>query len=217
MLLESYFHRRNLRHKVDLAVYTPEPQPMPVAGPELGEAVQELMAHKGIGFYPGKKLKAVEERMLHFDDGSTAPFDLLVAVPPHRAPPVVQQAGLADETGWVPVDQQTLETQHDNVFAIGDVTRIPLPDGMVLPKAGVFAHGEAEVVAHNIASRVLGLAKREAFDGKGYCFLEAGGGVAGIARGDFLAASRQIRMQPPSRIWHWGKIAFERYWLWKWY
>jgi sulfide:quinone oxidoreductase len=217
MLLESYFHQQNLRHKVDMALYTPEPQPMPVAGPALGEAVQELLAHKGIAFHPGKKLTAVEERALRFDDGSTAPFDLLVAVPPHRAPRVVQQAGLTDASGWIPVDAHTLETQHEGVFAIGDVTRISLFDGMALPKAAVFAHAEAQVVARNIAARILGLAKREAFDGSGYCFLEAGGGVAGMAQGDFLAQPRQISMRSPSRLWHWGKIAFERYWLWKWY
>jgi sulfide:quinone oxidoreductase len=217
MLLESYFHRHNLRHKVDMALYTPEPQPMPVAGPALGEAVQELLAHKGIAFHPGKKLAAVEESALRFDDGSAAPFDLLVAVPPHRAPRVVEQAGLTDATGWIPVDAHTLETRHQGVFAIGDVTRIPLFDGMVLPKAGVFAHAEAQVVAQNIAAGILGLAKREAFDGSGYCFLEAGGGRAGMARGGFLAQPRQITMRSPSRVWHWGKIAFERHWLWKWY
>jgi sulfide:quinone oxidoreductase len=217
MLLESYFRARNVRHNVELAIYTPEPAPLPVAGRALGEAVQKLLAHKGIAFHPGKKLTAVEEHALHFEDGSTAPFDLLVAVPPHRAPPVVQQAGLTDDTGWVPVAAHTLETRHEGVFAIGDVTRIPLFDGMVLPKAGVFAHAEAQVVAQNIAARILGLAKRDTFDGKGYCFLEAGGGGAGMARGDFLAQPRQIAMRSPSRLWHWGKIAFERYWLWKWY
>ncbi len=206
-----------MRHNVELAVYTPEPAPLPVAGPALGQAVQELLAHKGIAFHPGKKLAAVEERALRFDDGSSAPFDLLVAVPPHRAPSVVQQAGLTGDTGWVPVDERALETQHEGVFAIGDVTLIPLFDGKPLPKAGVFAHAEAQVVARNIAARILGLAKREAFDGSGSCFLEAGGGMAGMARGDFLAQPRQITMRSPSRVWHWGKVAFERYWLWKWY
>ena len=217
MLLESYFNARHMRHKVEIDIYTPEPQPLPVAGPALGEAVQELLAHKGIAFHPKTQLSAVEGSQLSFADGSSAPFDLLVTVPPHRTPQLVRDAGLTDESGWIPVDQHTLETKHEGVFAIGDVTRIPLPDGMALPKAGVFAHGEAEVVASNIASRMLGQPKREAFDGTGSCFLEAGGGAAGLARGDFYAHPRQIQMRSPSRLWHWGKLAFERYWLWKWY
>jgi sulfide:quinone oxidoreductase len=217
MLLEDRFRKQGVRRKVEIEIYTPEPQPMPVAGPALGEAVEELLAHKGIGFQPGRRLCAVADHELQFEDGARARFDLLVAVPPHRAPRVVQAAGLADDSGWVPVDAQTLETQHEGVFAIGDVTRIPLPDGAALPKAGVFAHGEAEVVARNIAARVLRRAGGERFDGKGYCFLEAGGGSAGLAQGDFYAHPRAITMRAPSPIWHWGKVAFERYWLWKWY
>jgi sulfide:quinone oxidoreductase len=217
MLLESYFHARHMRQRVELAVYTPEPQPLPVAGPALGEAVCGLLAHKGIAFHPGKKLAAVEGGELRFEDGTTAPFDLLIAVPPHRAPRVAQAAGLTDESGWIPVEPHTLETQYEGVFAIGDVTRVPLPDGMALPKAGVFAHSQALVVARNIASRISGGDAVKRFDGEGSCFLETGGGAAGVARGNFYAQPRRIQMRSPSRRGHWGKIAFERYWLWKWY
>ncbi|OGO51543.1 MAG: hypothetical protein A2148_01300 [Chloroflexi bacterium RBG_16_68_14] len=217
MLLESYFHSHHRRHQMELAVYTPEPQPMPVGGPVLGEAIQELLAHKGIAFHPRKQLAAVEGAELRFEDGSSAAFDLLVAVPPHRPPPVVRDAGLSDDSGWVPVDQYTLETKHEGVFAIGDVTRIALTDGMFLPKAGVFAHSQAEVAARNIAARILGSAKRERFDGRGYCFLEVGGGSAGMAQGNFFGHPRHIAMRSPSPVWHWGKVALERYWLWKWY
>ncbi|MCH7512075.1 MAG: NAD(P)/FAD-dependent oxidoreductase [Chloroflexi bacterium] len=217
MLLESYFHKRHVRHNVELALYTPEPAPMAVAGPDAGEAIQGMLAHKGIAYHPGRQLTAAEDGRLSFENGSPAPFDLLVAVPPHRAPQVVRDAGLTDDSGWIPVDQHTLETEHEGVFAIGDVTRITLPDGKPFPKAGVFAHGEAQVVAHNIAARILGLAKRERYEGTGYCFLEAGGGSAGLAQGDFFAHPRHITMRSPSPIWHWGKVAFERYWLWRWY
>ncbi|MCH7811253.1 MAG: NAD(P)/FAD-dependent oxidoreductase [Chloroflexi bacterium] len=217
MLLEHHFLRRHLRHKVEIALHTPESAPMPVAGPANGEALQELLAHKGIALHTKRNLKAVEDGQLLFKDGSTDRFDLLVTVPPHRVPQVVREAGLTDDSGWVPVDQHTLETGHEGVFAIGDVTRIPLPDGLPLPKAGVFAHGQAEVVAANIAARIVGTKKRASYDGKGYCFLETGGGSAGIAQGDFFGHPREIALRSPSRMWHWGKVAFERYWLWKWY
>ncbi len=217
MLLEGFFHSRHIRHKVEIAVYSPEPAPMPVAGQAAGDAVQEILAHKGLAFHGKKELKAIKDGDLRFEDGSTAPYDLLIAVPPHQAPEIVRTAGLTDKSGWIAVDQYTLETKHENVFAIGDVTRIPLPDGMALPKAGVFAHGQAEVVARNIAARVMGHARRERYDGRGYCFLEAGGGSAGMAQGDFYAHPRHITLRPPSPVWHWGKVAFERYWLWKWY
>ena len=217
MLLEGYVHRRHRRHKVELEIYTPEPAPLPVGGPAIGEAVAELLAHRGIGLHANKQVVAAKGGELRFDDDSTAPFDLLVTVPPHRAPQVVHDAGLTDDSGWIPVDRHTLETEHEDVFAIGDVTRIALSDGEPLPKAGVFAHGQAEVVARNIAARILGHTKRGQYDGTGYCFLEVGGGAAGVAQGDFFADPRNITLRSPSPVWHWGKVAFERYWLWKWY
>jgi len=110
-----------------------------------------------------------------------------------------------------------METAHENVFAIGDITRIPLPDGLPLPKAGVFAEAQAQVVAANIAHRALGKRGPRIFDGVGRCFLEVGGGAAAMADGDFYARSRQISMKQPSVVWHWAKLAFEKYWLWRWY
>lgn len=217
MLLEGYFHSRHIRHNMEIAIYTPEPHPMPVGGPTLGGGIQEMLAHKGIEFHGEQQVTAIKDGELQFEDGSTVPVDVPIVVPPHRPPAIIKDSGLADESGWIPVDKTTLETKHEGVFAIGDVTRIPLGDGMMLPKAGVFAHGQAEVVAHNIAYQILGHAKREKYDGTGYCFLEAGGGVAGMAQGNFFAEPRRISMRSPSPVWHWGKVAYERYWLWKWY
>jgi sulfide:quinone oxidoreductase len=73
------------------------------------------------------------------------------------------------------------------VYAIGDVTAIPLANGMPLPKAGVFAHGEGEVVAARIADRFAGREPTATFAGQGMCFLETGRGSATMVQGDFFA------------------------------
>lgn len=84
----------------------------------------------------------------------------------------------------------------------------------MLPKAGVFAHGEAEVVAQRIASELAGDQPIAKFDGRGGCFLELGAGLAAYAIGDFYHADGpQVRMRRPNMIWHWYKVAFEQYWL----
>lgn len=217
MLLEGFFHSRHIRHNIELSIHTPEPAPMPVAGKDAGEAVLEMLAHKGVAFHGERELTGVKKGEMTFADKSTAEYDLLITVPPHRVPKLVEESDLAGKDGWIEVDPYSLETKHEGVFAIGDIANIPLYDGMLLPKAGVFAHGQAEVVARNIASRIMGHAKREDYDGSGYCFLEAGGGVAGMAQGDFYAEPRHITLRTASPVWHWGKVAFERYWLWKWY
>lgn len=222
LLLDDFFAARGLRDRVQLSIYTPEPYPMPTAGPVPGQAVREIVEGRGIAFHSGRKLVGVhgEGRELAFEDGETVSCDLLIAIPPHRGPAVVRASGLAGETGWIPVDPRTLRAGHDGVYALGDAAGIRLPGRfkpdvpLMLPKAGVFAHAQAEAVAANIAAEIQGRPERREFDGHGYCFLEMGRGVAGFARGDFYAEpAPDVRLQRPGRMWHTGKALFERYWL----
>lgn len=217
MLLEHHFHSRRMRQKVEIAVYTPETQPVAVAGPENAEAVMGLLAHKGVELHLGAQIASADPSRHEavFAGGESAPFDLLIAVPEHRAPAAGRDAGLTDATGWLPVNASTLETEHENVFAIGDVTHVALPDGLALPKAGVFAEAQAKVVARTIAHRAAGGPRPDPFDGYGRCFLEVGAGAAGAVEGNFYASRRRITMKQPSLIWHWAKLAFEKYWLWR--
>jgi sulfide:quinone oxidoreductase len=222
MLLGDYFRRRGLRGKVDLHLFTPEPQAMPVAGPELGVAVSGMLEGRGIGFHPSHKLTAVhpEAREIVFDGKPAARYDLLVAIPPHRGPRLVREAGLANEAGWVPVDRRTLATARERVYAIGDVTVIPIPGRwkadapLMLPKAGVFAHEHARVVAQRIAAEISATAVQQNLSGDGYCMLEAGEDLAGFAFGNFFAEpAPEIRLRRVGRAWHLGKVLFERWWL----
>ncbi|MHB9025401.1 MAG: NAD(P)/FAD-dependent oxidoreductase [Armatimonadota bacterium] len=222
MLLADLFSRRGIRSNVDLHLFTPEPQPMPVAGPQLGAAVQQMLASQKIEFHPQHKLTAVDPQghTLNFEDGASIPYDLLIAIPPHRGTHLVREAGLANDAGWIPVDRATLATGHEGVYAIGDATTITIPGqwkpgvSLPLPKAGVFAHGEALVVAQRIATEIDGGTPQALFDGEGFCALEAGGGKAGFAFGNFYAeSSPEIHLKHLSRTWHLGKVLFEQWWL----
>ncbi|MBI5948909.1 MAG: NAD(P)/FAD-dependent oxidoreductase [Chloroflexi bacterium] len=216
MLIDGYLRERGLHDASRIDLYTPEPLPLPVAGPHAGYSVAAELAARGITFHPRTQLEAVEPSALRLG-GELVPHDLAVVIPPHRPPAVIAASGLAGPNGWIPVDRSTLRTRASNVYAIGDNTAIPLENGMLLPKAGVFAHGEAEVVAANIARRVHGDLREDAFDGHGTCFLETGGGKSGLARGDFYASPLpRVAMHRPRRTWHAAKIGFEQYWLRRW-
>ena len=104
------------------------------------------------------------------------------------------------------------------MFAIGDVTGIPLTLGKPLPKAGVFAHAQGEVVARIVADRLTGREGGARFTGEGECFVEMGRGIAGFARGNFYAEpTPQVRAYHAGRHWHLAKIAFERHWWAQWW
>jgi len=219
MLLEARLRAHGVRGRSAVALYTPEPQPMPVAGPALGAAVREMLASRGIEYFTGHKPVAVEpgSRTIRFEMGDLARYDLLAYVPPHTAPGFVVEAGLAPAGGWVKVDPRTLATPFERVWAVGDVTGIPLANGKSLPKAGVFAEGQAEVVARNIAALVRGAGPAAEFAGEGACFVEMGDGRAGFATGNFYARPDPVvRLKTPGRRWHWAKVLFERTWFPRW-
>jgi sulfide:quinone oxidoreductase len=117
----------------------------------------------------------------------------------------------------VPVDPHTLATSAEGVFAIGDVAQVPIAGGKFLPKAGVFAHAEAEVVARRIEREAAGREPSAVFDGKGSCFVEMGDGVAAFATRDFYAEDGpSVRLRRPGRRWHLAKVAFEKFWFRRW-
>jgi sulfide:quinone oxidoreductase len=222
MLIADCFRKRGLSEKVELHLFTPESQPMPVAGPALGEAVQQLLHSKGIRFHPLRSLTAVDTqtRTARFQQEEAFQYDLLVAIPPHRPPSLLRDTRITNPAGWVAVNVNTLATQHERVFAIGDVTAIPIPGRwkpdvpLMLPKAGVFAHAQAEVVAARIAAEISGRQPKEEFCGDGYCMLEAGEDLAGFAYGNFFAQpAPQVNLRQVGKAWHIGKVLFEKWWL----
>jgi sulfide:quinone oxidoreductase len=217
MLIEADCRRRGIRGKVDISLYSAEPGPMGVAGLEVSAAVRGMVEQKGIAYHPEHQITRVEGQQVEFSNGARAAFDLLVYVPPLRPPRVLAASGLADESGWVRVDRQTMATRFPGVYAIGDVTLIPLAMGKPLPRSGVLAHGQAEVVARNIALAAGSRGVASRFDGHGSCFIETGDGRAGYGAGNFYAEPRPaVGVRPPGRLWHAGKVLLEKQILWRW-
>lgn len=211
-LIESLLRERGVRDRAQVAVYTPEDLPMPVAGPTVGAALVEMLTDRGIEFHGEQipmKIDPASRKVL-FELEDTA-FDLLVGVPPHAAPQAVRDSGLTDASGWVPVDAATLQTRHEGVFAIGDVTAVRLANGMFLPKAGVFADGQARVVAENIAALAAGREAASRFTGHGFCFIEVGDGQAAYGAGNFYGMpSPRVTLEPPSERYRKEKEDIER-------
>ena len=219
MLMEHHCRKRRIRERTQIDLFTAEPGPMGVAGPDVSKAVRQMVEAKGITYHPEHQIREVDPvtRRLRFTNGTDAPYDLLAYVPPHRAPRVVRESGLVGESGWMAVNRRTLETAFPGVYAIGDVVSILLALGKPLPKAGVFAHYEGQVVARNIARAIIGKGKPATFDGEGECFVETGDGKAGFGKGNFYAEPvPQVTLHAPSRHWHAAKILFERDSLRRW-
>lgn len=218
LLIHKWCEKMGKGNDVDIEFHAAEPGPMGVAGPKVSAAVKGMLQNYGIPYTPEHQLAKVDPsaKKLTFEDGSVVSYDLLIYIPLHKAPSVVIKAGMTGESGWIEVDRETLKTKFYGIYAVGDNTTIPLKMGKPLPKAGVFAHGEAEVVAANIASEINGNNQSKNYDGYGACFVETGSGMAAMGSGNFFAEpTPTVKLRGPSWLWHIGKVVYEKYWLWK--
>ncbi len=182
--VREYFMARAV--PADVGVFTPLPMSLPILGTAGCEVIESRLANNGIRFLANHTATAVEAGQVRFKTG-VVPYDLLLGIPPHRAPKVLEGSGLAGEGGWVRVDARTLETGFPGVYAVGDMVGIGMANGKPLPKAGVFAEAEGRVAAERIAAAFAGRPAETTFDGEGGCFLEVGGDQAVMVRGRFLA------------------------------
>ncbi len=93
-----------------------------------------------------------------------AEFDMIHVCPPQTAPDFIRVSPLADQAGWVDVDQTTLRHKtYDNIWALGDVMNAPNA------KTAAAARMQAPIVAANIASDINGGSPVAAYNGYGSC------------------------------------------------
>lgn len=184
LLIDSMLRKLGVRDSIQIDFYSPSSITLPAAGPEVSKQILEIINSEKIVFHNLSKIKSVEPKKLIFEN-SEADFDLLLAVPPHIAPKVIYDCGLAKEPGFIPIDRDC-KTPFENVFAVGDVTSL-VTENMAVPKAGIFAEGEGITVAQNIISKIQSKEESILFDGKGGCFIESGRNTASVIEVDMFS------------------------------
>jgi sulfide:quinone oxidoreductase len=193
LLLHDYLMARGVRDACEIAIVIPFGTPVPPS-PDTSRALVAAFAERGITFVPGRRVSALDttRRVAALDDGSEMPYDLFLGVPKHRAPDVVLASGMAAD-GYVPVKSGTLETRFPGVYALGDVATVGVP------KAGVFAEGQARIVATSLIARLRGRESATTYDGRGSCYVEFGAGRVGRVDVDFLSGPKPTgTFQEPS-------------------
>lgn len=210
-LLDEWLRRQGRRPAVEMHIFTPQPSPLPIAGPEASARVARTLEEREIWLHPSHQASGADPgvRVLNFAGGQEIRFSVLLGVPGHVLPPVLRSSGLAGPSGWVEPDRRTLRTAFDRVYAVGDCTLLPIAGGQ-LPKAGVFAEAQGLVAAANILAE-LGLGEEAAFEGRGHCFLEFAQGQAAYVEGDFFAEPKpRVTVSSPDEKTFKEKQGFER-------
>jgi sulfide:quinone oxidoreductase len=203
-MMHDFFKARGIRDKVTLRYQYPVNAVHATrnvahwAKPEFDKA--------GIEYETLFNLKEVDavNKVIHSEEGTELKYDMLIAIPPHRGSEIADKNNLG-QGGWIPTDRYKLSVEgYDNVYAIGDCTNIPVS------KTGSAAHYEAEVLAENISSMIkTGTSVRE-YDGRVYCFIEAGYDRATYNSFDYVNLPD---LKPASKSIHWFKMAYNQmYW-----
>ncbi len=201
-MLADYFRDRGIWDKVQLH-YT-----YPIGRVHSLEPVAKWAAPEfdrlGVTYETLFNMKEVTADKVISEEGTEESYDLLVTVPSHKGMQVIEDNELG-AGGFIPTDRQRLNIEgHENAFVIGDTTNLPIS------KAGSTAHFEAEALADNIAATVkIGTPVRD-YDGKVFCFIEAGEGKATYAMFNY---QNPPDPKPPTKGIHWFKLAYNKmYW-----
>lgn len=136
-------------------------------------ALMQYVETYGIGLEFFDRLVGVdgERQVARFErtrDGVTEmierDFAMIHVCPPQTAPDFIANSPLANETGWVDVDQHTLaHNRYANIFGLGDAASTPNA------KTAAAARKQAPIAAVNLLQHLDGKAPRAMYDGYGSC------------------------------------------------
>ncbi len=202
--LHDYFKARGIRDKVTIKYHYPIGRIHTIE--QVAKWAKPQFERMGIEYETLFNVMEVdvENKVVKSEEGTETEYDLLIAIPPHRGMEVIEKNNLGPG-GWIPTDRYKLTMNgHDNVYVLGDTTNLPVS------KTGSAAHFEAEVIAENIASILkIGAPVRD-YDGKVYCFIEAGHDKATYAMFNYL---NPPDLKEPNKPMHWFKMSYNKmYW-----
>lgn len=91
-------------------------------------------------------------------------FDMIHVCPPQAAPDFIARSPLANEAGWVEVDQSSLKhARYRNIYSLGDACSAPNA------KTAAAVRKQAPIVAHNLLADLKGGGEQAYYKGYGSC------------------------------------------------
>lgn len=107
-----------------------------------------------IPFSLGGKVTRIDTNTLEAETefGDLVKADVLNVIPPQQAGLIAQQAGVTNQSLWVPINPNTFESELvPDIYVVGDAT-IAAP----MPKSGFAANAQAKVAAAAIVANLAG-------------------------------------------------------------
>ena len=186
--LHDYFVDKGVRDNIEMKMIIPSPLPIPVSQ-EVSIEIEKLLDERDIQLINKTKIIEIDaiNKFAISESKEKFGYDLFIGVPVHTPPAVINNSKLGK--GFILADQKNLQTKFENVYAIGDVSKVPVGEAAI-PKAGAFAEDAAKTVVTDILRKEGFEIELRKFEATGACFLELGGGRVGKLNANFLGEEK---------------------------
>jgi len=115
---------RGVRDKVRVVHVDANDVPQP---PVIADIVKSRFEQAGVELVTSRRIVEVAENYVVLDDGEKIEYTVLAMLEPNRAPRFIEEAGLGSSWMEVRSPQDLRSPRYDDVFAAGDVARLPFP------------------------------------------------------------------------------------------
>lgn len=187
-LAADYFRKQGLLNAVNLSYWSGGSRLFGI--PKYENTLLEVVKRGNIKTHFGVKLVEIdgEAKRAKFvgigkenvNDEYWVDYDMIHVTPPQSAPDFIKNSPLANASGWVNVDQYTLQhVTHFNVFALGDAAGLPTA------KTGAAVRKQVPVVVENLLSIINQKQPSERYNGYSSCPLVTGYGKLVMAEFDY--------------------------------
>ena len=205
LLLYDFLKQKNLTEKTEILYTFPIGRLhglQPVA--EWVEPEFEKRKIKTELFFNTKEIDT-DKKIIYSEEGEAIDYDMLVTIPPHTGSSLIEHSGFG-LGGWVETDKYSLlKIGSENIFCIGDTTNLPIS------KAGSTTHYQADAIVKNLLRLSQNKCIENNYDGKVFCFIEAGDGKSTYISFDYENPPIPVTA---SKLIHLYKIVYNKlYWM----
>ena len=204
--LDTLLRRQGRRDQFELVFFNPAQEPGKRLGPKVPARLMEMMADHNIKTHVGHKIRGFEPKKV-MTEGGDIQADMILFMPGMTGPDWLPNSELPkSEGGLIRADEFARVEGLTATYVAGDAGSFPGPDWQA--KQAHAADIQAEVAAANLIAELKGGEPKARIRHELICIIDT------LSHGILVKRTEKgTIMLPPSRLMHWAKMAFEKWYL----